>query len=235
MRNCKRTNADAVACGVSETMEADGVGAEKKRFTIMGVEFVYLYLFGIGVAFIGWIAENTVKVITQGYFDCRFHLLPFISPYALIPFAFHILLGDPDEIAFFGHKAFKNPSIKSKVLSNLLCFTLIVSAVFLGELAIGSMWEALFGVQLWNYSNLPLQVNKYAGLIPSLGYGGGAYLIFRFIYKPLLSVIRRKVKFGVAKAICCTLGVLIVLDTLAMAVQIAAFGQAPMYWQVHIR
>lgn len=96
------------------------------------------------------------------------------------------------------------------------------------------MWEALFGVQLWNYSNLPLQINKYAGLIPAIGYGGGAYLIFRFIYKPLLGLIRSKVNFGVAKVICCTLGVLIVLDTLIMAIQIVAFGQAPMYWQGRI-
>lgn len=210
-------------------------GTEKKRLTVMGVEFVYLYLFGICVAAVGWIAENTVKIIMQGYFDCRFHLLPFISPYALIPFAFQVLLGDPDNLAVFGHRVFKNDSLKNKILSNILCAVLICGAVFLGEFAIGTMWEKLSGVQLWNYSNLPLQINQYAGLIPALGYGGGAYLIFRFIYKPLLGLMRRKVSFGVAKTICCTLGVAIVLDTFAMAVQIIAFGQPPMYWQVHLR
>lgn len=208
---------------------------EKKRLIVFGVEFVYLYLFGICVAALGWIAENTVKAITQGYFDCRFHLLPFISPYALIPFAFQILLGDPDKLAFFGHSPFKKDSVKNKVLSNVICLGLICGAVFLGELAIGSMWEAISGVQLWNYSNLPLQINQYAGLIPALGYGGGAYLIFRFIYKPLLGLMRRKVKFGIAKIICLTLGIAIVLDTLIMAIQIIALGQPPMYWQVHIR
>lgn len=207
---------------------------EKKRLTVFGVEFVYLYLFGIGVACLGWIAENTVKIVSQGYFDCRFHLLPFISPYALIPFAFQILLGDPDRLTVFGHSLFKKDSVKNKAISNIVCLVLICSAVFAGELVIGVMWEALFGVQLWNYSNLPLQINKYAGLIPAIGYGGGAYLIFRFIYKPLLGLIRSKVNFGVAKVICCTLGVLIVLDTLIMAIQIVAFGQAPMYWQVHL-
>lgn len=206
----------------------------KKRLTVFGVEFVYLYLFGIGIAGLGWIAENTVKIISQGMLDCRFHLLPFISPYALIPFAFQILLGDPDNLAVFGHKLFKNESVKSKIASNVICLLLICGAVFVGELAIGSMWEALFGVQLWNYSNLPLQINQYAGLFPALGYGGGAYLIFKFIFKPLLGLIRRKVKFGVAKWICCTLGVLIVLDTFIMCIQIIAVGQAPMYWQVHL-
>lgn len=208
---------------------------DKKRFTVMGVEFVYLYLFGIAFAGLGWLAENIVKIISQGCFDCRFHLLPFISPYALIPFAFQILLGDPDNLAVFGHKLFKKGSKKSKLLSNLLCVALICGAVFVGELAIGSMWEALSGVQLWNYSNLPLQVNQYAGLFPAIGYGGGAYLIFKFIYKPLLGVIRRKVNFSVAKIICLTLGVLIVLDTSIMAIQIIATGQAPTYWQVRLR
>lgn len=207
---------------------------EKKRLTVMGIEFVYLYLFGIGVAFVGWIAENIVKIASQGCFDCRFHILPFISPYALIPFAFQILLGDPDRLAIFGHRLFKKDSLRNKILSNIICFVTICLAVFLGELAIGSMWEALFDVRLWDYSNLPLQANKYAGLIPSLGYGGGAYIIFRFIYKPVLSLMRRKVNFGVAKIICATLGVLIVLDTLAMVIQIIVLGQATMYWQVQL-
>ena len=210
------------------------VAKEKKRLTVLGVEFVYLYLMGIGVAGLGWIAENAVKIISHGVFDCRFHLLPFISPYALIPFAFQILMGDPDNLAVFGRKLFKENSKKNKVLSNLACIALITIAVFFGELVIGNAWEKFFGVQLWNYSNSPLHVSQYAGLIPALSYGGGAYLIFRFIYKPLLSLMRKKVKYNVAKWICCTIGVLIVLDTLIMAVHIIGVGQAPMYWQVHL-
>lgn len=207
---------------------------EKKRFTVMGVEFVYLYLFGIGIAGLGWVSENAVKIITQGMFDCRFHLLPFISPYALIPFAFQILLGDPDRLSFFGYKLFEKENLKNKVMSNIVCLVLICAAAFFGELVIGSLWETLFGAQLWNYSNLPLQINQYAGLIPAIGYGGGAYLIFRFVYTPLLGLIRRKVNCSVAKWICLTLGVLIVLDTSIMAIRIIAFGQPPMYWQVRL-
>lgn len=209
--------------------------SEKKRLTVFGVEFVYLYLFGIGMAGLGWIVENVAKIITEGCFDCRFHLLPFISPYALIPFAFRIIFGDPDSLAFFGHRLFKKDSVKSKILSNVICLGLCCGTVLLGELAIGSMWEALCGVRLWDYTDMPLHINRYAGLIPTLGFGGGAYLIFRFIYKPLLAFMRKKVKFKTAKTICLTLGVAIVLDTLIMAIQIIAFGQPPMYWQIRIR
>lgn len=96
----------------------------------------------------------------------------------------------------------------------------------------GNLWDALFGVQLWNYGNMPLHVTQYAGLIPTLGYGGGAYLLFRFVHRPLLKYLRRKVNFNVAKVICCTLGVLIVLDTCIMGIHIAVVGQAPMYWSI---
>ncbi len=207
---------------------------EKKRVKIFGVELAYLYLFGIGTAFVGWLAENLARLFTQGIWDCRFHLLPFISPYALIPFAFQILLGDPDSIAFFGHKAFKKESKRTAVLSNLLCISLICGAVFAGELAVGNMWERCFGVELWDYSDFPLQVTQYAGLVPSLAYGGGAYLIFRFVYKPVIKLLQNKVDFKIAKAICCTLGVAIVLDTLAMGLYIAVLNTPPVYWSVKV-
>lgn len=205
---------------------------EKKRFKIFDVEFVYLYLFGIVVAFIGWIAENFAKLVTSGIIDSRFHLLPFISPYALIAFAFHIALKDPDNITIFGKQIFKEQTKKNKILSNIISATIICLFVFLGELVVGNMWEILFGVELWNYSNMPLSVTQYAGLIPTLGYGLGAYLIFKFMYIPFLNLLRNKVKFETAKIIDLTLGVLIVLDTLFMIFQIVVFKQAPLYWKI---
>lgn len=209
--------------------------APEKRLKIFGVEFVYLYLLGIGFAFVGWLAENTVKAVSDGIIDSRFHTLPFISPYALIPFAMHIALGNADDISFFGRKVFKNPSLKTKIASNVLTVSVICSAVFLGELAVGNLWDKAFGVQLWNYSNLPLQVTQYAGLIPSLGYGIGAYILFKFVQTPLLKLLQRKCPFKVAKIIDLTLGVLIVLDTLAMVLQIIIFKRAPLLWRIYLR
>lgn len=207
----------------------------KKRLKIFGVEVAYLYLLGIGFAFLGWIAENTVKAISDGIIDSRFHILPFISPYALIPFAMHIALGSADDLAFFGKKVFKKQTLKTKIVSNVLTVTVICSAVFVGELAVGNLWDKAFGVQLWNYSNLPLQVTQYAGLIPSLGYGLGAYVLFKFVQAPAIKLMQRKCPFKVAKIIDLTLGVLIVLDTLAMALQIIIFNQAPMLWRIYLR
>ena len=207
---------------------------EKKRFCILGVEVAYLYLFGIGIAHIGWLVENIAKSIsTLHVFDSRFHLLPFIWPYSLIIFAFHIVLRDPDNIVFFGKRIFPMDMKHSKLYSNLLGVGIMCFFVFIGELVVGNVWDIFFGVELWNYSSMPLPLTQYTSIFTTLGYGCGVFLIFKFIYKPVLNLIRRKVNYTVAKVICCTLGVAIFLDTLYMMLSIMIFGEAPMYWSIH--
>lgn len=213
---------------------AKEVETENKRLSILGVECVYLYLIGMGFAMLGWIVENCYRIVTKGIIDCRFHLLPFIWSYSLIPFAFQLLLNDPDRIAIFGRRLFKDDNTKNKVVSNILCLTLICVAVFLGELVMGNIWDKLFDVRLWNYTSQPLHVTRYTGLISAVGFGVGAYLIFRFIYNPLLTFVRSKVSYNVAKTICLTLGVVIMFDSLLTTIQIVFFHRAPMYWLVHL-
>lgn len=205
---------------------------EKKRWKIFGVEFVYLYLFGIFVAFLGWAGENSVRAINLGIIDSRFHMLPFISPYALIGPAIHIVMGDPDNLTIFGKQIFKERSVKSRVLSNLLCYVLLCMGVFLGELAVGNLWDILFGVQLWSYNGWPLTLTQYTSIVTTIGFGTAAYVVLRFLYKPMMKLIRTRVPFRVAKWICCTLGIVIVLDTVWMMLQMALWGEAPIYWQI---
>ncbi len=217
------------------TTEAEQSPEEKpkKRWTIFGVEFVYLAFIGICVAFVGWILENSVKLVTNGVIDARYHILPFISPYMLVPFAFHICLGNVDDLAIFGKKIFKKTSWKTKVLSNILAFVFLCLAVFFGELIVGNLYEKCFGVTLWYYSSSKYLVTKYAGLVPSLLYGTFAYLIFRFIYNPLLKVLK-KAPFKAIKITVIVLGSLILLDAANLLIQIIIFGKAPMLWSVKL-
>jgi len=224
--------ATAVTANDIPVAEAEKVKKERKPLTVFGVQFVHLYLVGICMAALGWLVENLAKLVTTGIVDSRWHLLPFISPYALIPFAFHIVARDANDLTVFGKHIFKRKTIGTKIVSNIVTLIAIFTMVFFGELVVGTLWDKLFGVQLWNYSQLPFQVNRYAGLIPTLGYGLGAYVIFKFVHIPVLRLVQRKVSHKVALIICCTLGILIVLDTLSMGVQIVAFGKAPMYWSV---
>ena len=217
------------------TTEAEQSPEEKpkKRWTIFGVEFVYLAFIGICVAFVGWILENSVKLVTNGVIDARYHILPFISPYMLVPFAFHICLGNVDDLAIFGKKIFKKTNWKTKVLSNILAFVFLCLAVFFGELIVGNLYEKCFGVTLWYYSSSKYLVTKYAGLVPSLWYGTFAYLIFRFIYNPLLKVLK-KAPFKAIKMTVIVLGSLILLDAANLLIQIIIFGKAPMLWSVKL-
>ena len=215
-------------------MEKQNLKTNKKRRTFMGVEIVYLYFIGIGFALFGWIVENCYRIATKGIIDCRFHLLPFIGTYALIPFVYQLLLGDLDNIAPFGCRAFRTNTLKNKIISNLMCLTLICSAVFLGEFVFGHLWERLFDVRLWNYTSQPYHVTRYTGLVSTIGFGVGAYLIFRFAYKPLMGFVRAKVNFNAARVVCLSLGVLIALDTALTKIQMALLHHAPMYWLVHL-
>ena len=116
----------------------------------------------------------------------------------------------------------------------MLAFVAICSEIFLGEILVGSFWEKHFGVQLWDYSMQPLHVTQYTGLISVLGFGTVTYLLFRYLHTPALTFLKKKIKFKTAKIICCTLGLLIVLDTIFMVIHIFVFGFAPTYWSVRI-
>jgi uncharacterized membrane protein len=205
---------------------------EKKRFKVMGVEFIYLYLVGMVFAFIGWIAENAFKFAVSGVIDARFHVLPFIAIYISISFAFHIALRSPDDIVIFGKRIFKEQTLKTKILSNLISFLSISCVVFLGELAVGNLWDILFDVKLWNYSSHPLHLTRYTSIISTFGFGGGAYLIFKFIYNPLLNFFKNKLSFKTAKIIVSTLGVLIAIDGIMMIILSIVLGEAPMLWRI---
>ena len=206
----------------------------KKPRTLFGVELVYLGFVGIIIAGIGYLAENAARIVAFGIIDSRFHILPFISPYALVMFLVHVLLCDCDDLRVFGKHVFKRKTAKTKLYSNIVSYLLICAFVFFGELGVGNLWDAFFGVELWDYTELPLSVTQYAGLIPTLGYGTGAFLIFKFLYKPLLSFLRKKLDFKIAKIIVLTLGSLIILDTVRMMCMIIFFGEAPMYWSIKL-
>ncbi len=210
-------------------------GVSKKPITVFGVEFVYLYLVGMVFAFIGWIAENTAKLLSNRVIDSRFHIFPFIAVYIAVSFAFHIVLGTPDDVAFCGKKIFKVKTTKTKLLSNLISFLVISVTVFLGELVVGNMWDILFDVKLWDYSAMPLNLTQYTSIVSTLGFGLGAYLIFKFIYTPLLNLFKTRFGLRASRLIVSTLGVLIAADGIRMILCIIFMGEAPMYWSVNFR
>lgn len=190
----------------------------------------YLGILGIIFAFLGWIVENVARLVTLGIIDSRFHFLPFISPYGLVVFALYLLIGNADEISIFGHKLFKEKNKKTIVFSNIITFITICLFVFLGELIVGNLWDVLFDVKLWNYTDQPLHVTRYAGLITSLMYGGGVYLLHKFVMYPLLNFFRNKINYKNAAIFSIICGSIIVIDTLIMMITSMFFGGPFIYW-----
>lgn len=207
---------------------------ETKHLKIFGVELVYLCFLGIITAFIGWFAENMVRLVTRGIIDSRFHVLPFIPVYALIVLAVHLVFGDVNDFTFFGRKVFKEKNRKNKIRSNIICLLIIYAAVFFGELIVGNAWEAIAGVELWDYSVMPFSVTQYAGLIPTLGYGTGAYLLFRFCFCPAVRLLQTKANYNVIRIIVFIFSFLLFADELAMFLHFIILGEAPVYWQIKL-
>ena len=189
----------------------------------------------IGIAFFGWVIENLLRSIAVGVIDCRYHLLPFISPYGLAAFAVYLAIGDPSDVAVFGKKLFKRKTKASVIWSNVFCFLFPCLFIFFGEMLVGHVWEWCFGVELWDYNQQPLHITQYTGVLPAVGGGAACYLVITFLFYPVLHFLQRKMPKKLAVILCLTLGVAIILDTAFISVHSVLFGHAPMYWTITLR
>ena len=192
--------------------------------------FIYLCVLGIAMSFIGWLAENLARSVMVGIFDARFYILPFISAYALIVFAFYYLIGDPNDVTFLGRRIFKTRTKKTVILSNLVSLLFCFAFVFIAELVVGNLWDILFGVELWNYLNQPLHITQYTGVLPMLFFGGGGFILSKFVFLPSLRFLQNKMPYKAAVILVSVLGSLILIDTLRMIILMPILGEAPIYW-----
>lgn len=207
---------------------------EKTRITYFGVPLTVLMLVAVVFSHIGWWVENIARVILVGKIDARFYILPFISAYGTIPFAFHGILRSPDDIRFFGKRLSVPDGRLGKLLTNALAWICMVAFVFAAELLVGNAFDILFGVKLWNYSGHPLHFTRYTGVLTSLGFGTGAFVLYKTVYKWLLSAFSAAPKRAIG-AIACVLSALIILDTANMILYTATVGEAPMLWSFEVR
>ena len=197
-------------------------------------DFPYICVLSVLAAFVGWVGENISTLIGSGKIDSRFHILPFLSPYALIVLFLYAALRDVDRATFFGKPLFHGNTLPNKLLSNLYCLFFITAAAFVGELIVGNLWEKGFGVVLWDYTNHAYCFTRYTCLLTTVLYGTGGYLFFRLGFAPLFRLIK-KLPRKTAKILGFTLGALILADTAIMGVHIAVFHRAPAYWTVRFR
>lgn len=214
--------------------ERDTGNAEKKHLKIHKTEIVYIFLIAVGAAFLGWIIENIVRMISVGIIDNRYHVLPFIAPYGFAIFAMYIMLETPDDVSFFGIKIFKKPHKWQKFLNHIVYIAIVSGFVFAGELLVGSFYEWVTGLSLWDYSDLPLHFTKYAGLIPALGYGIMAYIMMLF-FKPCVNFLKKHFTYKTCLIVAWVMSTLVICDNIIMIIMTLVTDCKPIYWQICIR
>lgn len=199
------------------------------------IKIAALSAFGVIIAMAGWVMENIGCIIAKGAIDCRFHFLPMIPEYALIPFAFDLLLGSADDLAIFGKHIFKKKTKLNKVFSNILCLVIICLAIYLGEEGVGNFMEMTNGAVLWDYTEMPTAFSKYTCALSVFGLGILSYLIFKFIFPLVTNYFMKKAQNPTFRRVFLTLDVLMIIDASIMIVTTMITGEGPLYWEIYFR
>ena len=126
------------------------------------------YVFIIVIAsFLGFIVENVWVGIRYGYIDNRGMILPGLLGYGLAIIGVFYILGTPNHPKFFGIDLF----IEYRAAQ--FAYYIFASAVLVsvGEIMLGTFVEKYCQIEWWNYSSLPLHIDKYTSLFTSITFG----------------------------------------------------------------
>ena len=154
-------------------------------------DFCALCTIAILFSFVGFLIENLIKLIGTGIIDNRGFILPFNAAYGLMAFLFYFI-GRPDAPSFLGLQIVKSSSLKTKILSHIIYFIILYVLIIGGAIAVGYFWNATLGVDIFNYSDWKFHFTKYAELFTSFGLSIFFYLLLRFVYHPMLNIMKEK-------------------------------------------
>ncbi|MCI5751633.1 MAG: putative ABC transporter permease [Oscillospiraceae bacterium] len=135
------------------------------------------------ISFLGFVLENIWLACRKGYMDNRNMTLPFLLGYGMLVDGIYLLIGTPEELHI---NAAPNASLTTRYIVYFLSAAVIVSV---GEIALGTAVEKIFGFEYWNYESLPMHITKYTSIPTSLGF---AFIITFFMGKcftPIMSLV----------------------------------------------
>jgi uncharacterized membrane protein len=207
------------------------MGDEAVKF--FGVPLACVVLTAVLFSHVGWLVENVARIFLHRTIDARFYVLPFISAYGMIPFAYQAILRSPDDIRFFGKDLLPSDNVRNRVAKNVIAYIMMVIFVFLAELAVGNLWDGLLGVKLWDYSSFPLSITQYTSLPTSILLGLFGFVLYKVVYGRLLRAFCR-MPYGKVRTLATVLASLIMLDTVNMILYMVIKGEAPMLWSISL-
>ena len=125
-----------------------------------------LYLVFLLISFIGFLYEYSLAYMLNYDLDRNFLNIPICPIYGFGVILAYLLFDTPINMRFLNYKVKYNKNIK---LYLYFLFTAI-SATLL-EYIVGTYFEKIFNLTLWNYTGMMFTFNKYCSLIPSLIWG----------------------------------------------------------------
>ena len=142
------------------------------------------FLLTLLLSFLGWAFEMALVFFMSGKMHDRgFMTMPFCPIYGCSILAAYLIAGTPDE----GRGLLRN--VDSRLIRHLLYLGLAFILPSLAELVVGAFFDKLFGVWLWDYSDLPLNLNGYVALPVSLAWTVLLFLFMKFLFTPLKNLV----------------------------------------------
>lgn len=199
----------------------------EQHIRLCDYDIVHLWLAGLIYAHIGYWVENLFRLFSKGILDSRNQLLPFLFCYTFAMWAMYFALGTSNNPRFFSTRL----DAKSGWQARLYYFCIVFAFIFAGEIVVGTMFEKISGIQLWNYSGIPLHVTQYTSVPTTTALSLGVVFLMEYFFTPLMKRIIAIPYHKVLK-LDYILGGAIVLDWLIMMISINVFKVSPAYWSI---
>ena len=146
---------------------------KKPAKRIFGVRASTLFLICYIAAFLGWWVENLFRTFTAGVFDSRHQLLPFLGAYGFGIFVMFFVFGTPSEMRIFKKRILPERTAKNHILRSVVYCAVMFCLILFGEMGMGLLFEKVFGVKAWNYTNIPLHITQYTSLPTTIAFTAG--------------------------------------------------------------
>lgn len=224
---------ESVAVSESESgREKTKKPQEKKQAKrLFGARWSSLFLVCYIAAFLGWCVENIFRTVSIGVFDSRHQLLPFLAAYGFGIFMMYLVFGTPTEMRFFKKKILPERTARNHVLRGVVYCALLFSLILFGEMGVGLLFEALFGVKAWNYTNIPWHITQYTSIPTTAAFTAGIFLLMQFAFPRALRLLD-KIPDKAAFVLALVSGVLIAADYCVMIGTMLVRGYFPNYWAI---
>lgn len=201
-----------------------------KLLKLLKYDIYHLILMITIVAFLGFLVENVWLLITKGYIDNRNMCLPFLLGYGVAIFLLFIMLGTPQNSAFFDKLPFLNTPLR-RIIFYFLCSFFFVCVA---EIILGTFIEKTCHIILWNYSRFTLHITKYTSIPTSSGFAFIITLFMDRIFTPIMEALS-KIDYVTSKRVSLVLLGLMVFDFTVNSIKIYSRKSLNTLWKIELK